>query len=127
MEHTWRYETSLCAGERAGQMDDGGKREAPPRAEQVTAAAERAGTRQQGHESHSVFVQTQVTEFKEEVVMETRKTEEQMLVLLCRVDFLEMENEKLGDKLLYMCQQLAALERTLHSVQSSRPMEVHCS
>ncbi|CAM9298475.1 unnamed protein product [Lampetra planeri] len=44
-----------------------------------------------------------------------------------RVDFLEMENKKLGDKILHMSHQLAALERTLHKVQSSQPTEVHFS
>ncbi|XP_044205901.1 coiled-coil domain-containing protein 30 isoform X1 [Thunnus albacares] len=36
----------------------------------------------------------------------------------CRVDFLEMENKKLGNKILHMSNQLAALERTLQNTQS---------
>ncbi|KAK9528838.1 hypothetical protein VZT92_012977 [Zoarces viviparus] len=34
----------------------------------------------------------------------------------CRVDFLEMENKKLGNKILHMSNQLAVLERTLQSL-----------
>ncbi|GAA6235430.1 centrosomal protein of 135 kDa-like isoform X1 [Lates japonicus] len=36
----------------------------------------------------------------------------------CRVDFLEMENKKLGNKILHMSHQLAVLERTLQNLQS---------
>ncbi|KAM7402303.1 hypothetical protein PAMP_017551 [Pampus punctatissimus] len=36
----------------------------------------------------------------------------------CRVHFLEMENKKLGNKILHMSSQLAALERTLQNIQS---------
>ncbi|KAG7244735.1 hypothetical protein INR49_029754 [Caranx melampygus] len=36
----------------------------------------------------------------------------------CRVDFLEMENKKLGNKILHMSSQLAVLERTLQNMQS---------
>ncbi|XP_056220642.1 coiled-coil domain-containing protein 30 [Seriola aureovittata] len=36
----------------------------------------------------------------------------------CRVDFLEMENKKLGNKILHMSNQLAVLERTLQNMQS---------
>ncbi|XP_073324892.1 uncharacterized protein [Pagrus major] len=36
----------------------------------------------------------------------------------CRVDFLEMENKKLGNKILYMSNQLAVLERSLQNKQS---------
>ncbi|XP_029989962.1 coiled-coil domain-containing protein 30 [Sphaeramia orbicularis] len=36
----------------------------------------------------------------------------------CRVDFLETENKKLGNKILHMSKQMAVLERTLHSMQS---------
>ncbi|XP_018556141.1 paramyosin isoform X2 [Lates calcarifer] len=36
----------------------------------------------------------------------------------CRVDFLEMENKKLGNKILHMSNQLAVLERTLQNLQS---------
>ncbi|KAI3369959.1 hypothetical protein L3Q82_024761 [Scortum barcoo] len=36
----------------------------------------------------------------------------------CRVDFLEMENNKLGNKILQMSDQLAVLERSLQNVQS---------
>ncbi|XP_029358778.1 coiled-coil domain-containing protein 30 isoform X2 [Echeneis naucrates] len=35
----------------------------------------------------------------------------------CRVDFLEMENKKLGNKIVHMSNQLAVMERTLQSVQ----------
>ncbi|XP_039652615.1 coiled-coil domain-containing protein 30 isoform X2 [Perca fluviatilis] len=36
----------------------------------------------------------------------------------CRVDFLEMENKKLGNKILHMSKQLAVLERGLQNMQS---------
>ncbi|XP_078104911.1 coiled-coil domain-containing protein 30 isoform X2 [Sander vitreus] len=36
----------------------------------------------------------------------------------CRVDFLEMENKKLGNKILNMSKQLAVLERALQNMQS---------
>ncbi|XP_070759212.1 coiled-coil domain-containing protein 30 [Enoplosus armatus] len=36
----------------------------------------------------------------------------------CRVDFLEMENKKLGNKILHMSNQLAVLERSLQNLQS---------
>ncbi|XP_044073763.1 coiled-coil domain-containing protein 30 isoform X2 [Siniperca chuatsi] len=36
----------------------------------------------------------------------------------CRVDFLEMENKKLGNKILHMSNQLAVLERSLQNMQS---------
>ncbi|XP_054472379.1 coiled-coil domain-containing protein 30 [Anoplopoma fimbria] len=52
----------------------------------------------------------------------------------CRVDFLEMENKKLGNKILHMFNQLAVLERDLQNMQSlhfaeelkktSNPMQV---
>ncbi|XP_040015432.1 coiled-coil domain-containing protein 30 [Xiphias gladius] len=36
----------------------------------------------------------------------------------CRVDFLEMENKKLGNKIVHTSNQLAVLERTLQNMQS---------
>ncbi|XP_029286622.1 coiled-coil domain-containing protein 30 isoform X9 [Cottoperca gobio] len=42
----------------------------------------------------------------------------------CRVDFLEMENEKLGKKILHMSNQLAFLERSLQNMQSLHFAEV---
>ncbi|XP_034387793.1 coiled-coil domain-containing protein 30 [Cyclopterus lumpus] len=36
----------------------------------------------------------------------------------CRVDFLEMENKKLGNKILHMSNQIAVLERALQNMQS---------
>ncbi|XP_034548630.1 coiled-coil domain-containing protein 30 isoform X2 [Notolabrus celidotus] len=52
----------------------------------------------------------------------------------CRVDFLEIENKKLGNKILHMSNQLTVLERSLQKVQSlhlneelkktSNPMQV---
>ncbi|KAM9759055.1 uncharacterized protein ACNS7B_005851 isoform 1-T1 [Menidia menidia] len=36
----------------------------------------------------------------------------------CRVDFLEMENRKLGNKILHMSNQIAVLERSLQNLQS---------
>ncbi|XP_040890342.1 paramyosin isoform X2 [Toxotes jaculatrix] len=36
----------------------------------------------------------------------------------CRVDFLEMENKKLGNKILHMSNQLSVLERALQNMQS---------
>ncbi|XP_041639016.1 coiled-coil domain-containing protein 30 isoform X2 [Cheilinus undulatus] len=36
----------------------------------------------------------------------------------CRVDFLEMENKKLGNKILHMSTQLAVLERSLQNMQT---------
>ncbi|XP_071349975.1 coiled-coil domain-containing protein 30 [Trachinotus anak] len=36
----------------------------------------------------------------------------------CRVDFLELENKKLGNKILHMSNQLAVVERTLQNTQS---------
>ncbi|XP_051270550.1 coiled-coil domain-containing protein 30 [Dicentrarchus labrax] len=36
----------------------------------------------------------------------------------CRVDFLEMENKKLGNKIVHMSNQLAVLERSLQTMQS---------
>lgn len=41
-----------------------------------------------------------------------------MFVLISRVDFLEMENKKLGNKILHMSKQLAVLERSLQNMQS---------
>ncbi|XP_028431190.1 coiled-coil domain-containing protein 30 isoform X1 [Perca flavescens] len=42
----------------------------------------------------------------------------------CRVDFLEMENKKLGNKILHMSKQLAVLERGLQNMQSLHFAEV---
>ncbi|XP_078104910.1 coiled-coil domain-containing protein 30 isoform X1 [Sander vitreus] len=42
----------------------------------------------------------------------------------CRVDFLEMENKKLGNKILNMSKQLAVLERALQNMQSFQFPEV---
>ncbi|KAL7407004.1 hypothetical protein ABVT39_001491 [Epinephelus coioides] len=36
----------------------------------------------------------------------------------CRVDFLEMENKKLGNRILHMSNQLAVVERSLQNIQS---------
>lgn len=47
-----------------------------------------------------------------------------MFVLILRVDFLEMENKKLGNKILHMADQLAVLERSLQNVQSLHFAEV---
>ncbi|XP_060899083.1 golgin subfamily B member 1 isoform X2 [Labrus mixtus] len=41
----------------------------------------------------------------------------------CRVDFLEMENKKLGNKILHMSNQLIALERSLQILKSPRLTE----
>lgn len=50
--------------------------------------------------------------------------QERVLVFILRVDFLEMENKKLGNKILRMCNQLAVLERTLQNMQSLHFAEV---
>lgn len=47
-----------------------------------------------------------------------------MFVLILRVDFLETENKKLGNKLLHLSNQLAVLERTLQNMQSLQFAEV---
>lgn len=41
-----------------------------------------------------------------------------------RVDFLEMENRKLGKKVLHVSSQLAVLERRLQNRESADPTEV---
>ncbi|KAM6947903.1 coiled-coil domain-containing protein 30 [Lycodopsis pacificus] len=41
----------------------------------------------------------------------------------CRVDFLEMENKKLGNKILHMSNQLAVLERTLQSLHFAEELK----
>ncbi|XP_027135426.1 coiled-coil domain-containing protein 30 isoform X2 [Larimichthys crocea] len=45
----------------------------------------------------------------------------------CRVDFLELENKKLGNKILHMSNQLAVLERSLQNMQSLHFAEVPCT
>lgn len=49
---------------------------------------------------------------------------EEMFVLILRVDFLEMENKKLGNKIVHTSNQLAVLERTLQNMQSLHFAEV---
>lgn len=47
-----------------------------------------------------------------------------MFVLISRVDFLEMENKKLRNKILHMSNQLAVLEHTVQNMQSLHFAEV---
>ncbi|XP_026204832.1 coiled-coil domain-containing protein 30 isoform X3 [Anabas testudineus] len=86
--------------------------------------------------SHSLAKQkelvTSITEENEKLLFERRrllqhlneeehnksKSNQTASLSKCRVDFLEMENKKLGNKILHMCNQLAVLERTLQNMQS---------
>lgn len=47
-----------------------------------------------------------------------------MFVFSSRMDFLEMENRKLGKKVLHVSSQLAVLERRLQNRESADPAEV---
>ncbi|XP_037633075.1 coiled-coil domain-containing protein 30 isoform X2 [Sebastes umbrosus] len=86
--------------------------------------------------SHSVAKEKEltisITEENEKLLVERRRLLQQLneeehskkdshltaSLSKCRVDFLEMENKKLGNKILHMSHQLAVLERSLQNMQS---------
>lgn len=124
-------------GKRADQKYNCGKWQATWWAEEAAPTAKWGGAQQERRSFNSYFVQTQVLNTPRSLPpwLHDESAHKQLycksscpcqrcLFLISRVEFLEMENKKLGSKILHATNQLTVLERRLQNRQSPHFTEV---